>query len=125
MSTITPWANVINTIKSLLNTPIDEIGQDPKQARISKAFKRLGKERRSINIEEQHNNTSNFTLEGRLEKGANTDFAVMTHDIAINSNTWVFGELEEGIIVKVEGCYMSNGKRLARKISPSEKIGLS
>lgn len=57
-----------------------------------------------------------FTESGELQYGSESDFALNGKDLMIDASTWIFGELERGARVLVEGVYRPGGVRYAKKV---------
>ena len=57
-----------------------------------------------------------FQMEGRLNMGNTTEFAINERDFVIDDATWVFGDLAIGKQVVVRGVQREDGSRYATRI---------
>jgi hypothetical protein len=57
-----------------------------------------------------------FSLMGTLERGASSKFAVRGEEFVVDNNTWIFGQLNVGAEVMVQGVFRKGDERYAKKI---------
>jgi hypothetical protein len=60
--------------------------------------------------------TLHFMLEGKLAAGSGTHLSIDGHDLVMDQDTWIFGELSIGAHAKIRGIIIHGHQRLCKSI---------
>lgn len=116
MSSIT---GIFKGLQEVLTTPVTLTGRplsadELRRKRAAKARRRLKGILNPTETLEQR--AIQFTIQGRIEAGSQTPFAISGNDFAIDDGTWMLGKVSLGATVTVKGVVELDGKRVARSI---------
>ena len=123
LSPVATLVRLLNTplreLPAILNTPITQL---PKVLNVSPAERARMRRAKSIERVTTSSKSKQFVIEGTLQAGSRTKFAIAGEDVIITKGTWVFGELEFGAHVTAHGQIKERGERHVARIVVSEEV---
>lgn len=105
-------AGALSYMVELLFTPIPFLTRDKSKKRLHMRRARIARKSANANPAVA---TRSFIMNGLLEKGTGTPFAIGGEDFVIDENTWVFGDVRVGTLATVRG-ERHGSKNYAKKV---------
>ena len=117
LSPVATLVRLLNTplreLPTILNTPITQL---PIVLNVSPAERARVTRARAMEKVSSSGKVKQFVLEGMLQAGSKTKFAIGDEDIIITKGTWVFGDLEFVTHVTAHGQIRDRGERHVARI---------
>lgn len=114
---------LLNDLSEILKRPVPGLSMLDNILPLSKfgsALAATTHNKRGAKEEDKSSKTRQFILQGKVERGTQTTFAVEGQDFVIDGNTWILGELSLGSFVRVKGTIKNLGERCASSIVVSD-----
>jgi len=111
-------AGLFKGLHEVLTTPVTLTGrplsaEEIRRNRAAKARKRL---KATLVGSELPRSETTFNLQGRIDEGCDTHFAISGHDFVVDSGTWMLGKISAGVTATVKGHIDSDGRKIARSV---------